>query len=677
MSWWFPRLNRFGEVISGNGTLLLDGHDLGRPGYSPCWQDDNHVIAASPFTGGTATIVNVRTGTVDELPWVFAGRAGNAPGVSAGQGSWCGWSDAIGLVTNDVVLDSLAASGSIDRMTGTLGYLTPYQSDTRRVVIDGFTVRQSAPADNLRLADGAATWMEWMNGRWKLWGRLGHDQPKPLGPLPLDEPEFLSVPVICDGQYWVVLQTAVGLVVFPWGDTDGYILEGEVQFPDAIWVDGKIRIVATLSNGTPVQHNISLAGPRTDLSTYHPSGGDPLPERPTITITDYNPKSGEVPPELAVKAICKVSGGPAERIIWSQQKDGGPWQVVTDPPNAPDDPDHTYRFSSPGTYGLKVRVEGPGGSDETGLARLVTVTKTPDVPTPPTRGERFWFAPNIGSTDMLQLFTNPEVWTAVRAKIGVFQFYLQHILNVGGDIGPNNYEAFRDAGAFELLTREGICIAVEQGSVKPGQCDAVRSAEMMLEAQQKITEAGGLLSFVSMDEPLVSGLDPTLCNQAVAQCAEATANFIHVAQQHELRVGWIEAWPHNSVDTMAEFLQQLDKRGARPAYWHLDIDRKRAQKEGKSIPKMLAECEIHAADRSMPLGVIFVGYSHDTDAQYCADVRSWAIEVQGYQPGLTHVITQSWATRGDGGHQDIPLNVPESDETKHTNLLDDVVELFV
>lgn len=674
MSWWFPRFNLFGEIASGNGRLWVHGDDRG-PGYSPDWISADFLIVPSPDAGGKTAIMQQVSGQREELPWAFSPRVGNAPGVSGGQGSWCGWSEVEGLIFNGVSIDPTAAPGSIDRLTGHLSYLSPYQSTLRRVVVDGRVIRQGAPAVDIRAADGASLWSEFDNGRWKLWGCIGKGQALARGPLPLEEPEFAGIPVLVDDVFWIVLQTSGGIVCYPWGSHMGYIVDDEEwRFPDAIAVaNGRIRVRGTNAQGTALDHTFNLGDPMEDLSHYHPSDGGQVPEQPRVTITDFNPKQGEVPPELAVKAVCQVTGGPADRLIWSQQKDGGSWQVVA-PNNAPDDPDHTYRFNQPGTYGLKVKVEGPGGSDETGVPRVVSVIQKDQ--TLPIRNNRYIFGPNIGSNDMLRLFNEPDSWKDVRVKLDVFQFYLQHILDVGGDIGPNSYQAFKDAGAFKMLREWGIPIMVEQGSVKPGACDAKGPANMMKEAQQRIADAGGVLSSIAMDEPLVSGLDPTLCNQAMAQCAEATAFFIREGQSLGLSVGWIEAWPHSSVDQMAEFLQELDKRGGRPAFWHLDIDRKRAQSEGKSIRLMLEQCAQHAADRSIPLGVIFVGYAHETDAEYCTDVRAWINEVHGYQPGLGQVKVQSWATRGEGGHQDIPLNCPESENDKHTSLLADAIVRF-
>jgi hypothetical protein len=401
------------------------------------------------------------------------------------------------------------------------------------------------------------------------------------------------------------------------------------------------------------------------------------PERPRVTISSYTPQSGTVPPDLAVRAVAQLSGGPATKLLWSQQRDGGAWQVVA-PDNAPDDPDHTYRFSQPGSYGLRVRVEGPGGSDETGTPRIVTVTPAEPDPGPvPQPERRFWFGPNIGSLDMLQLFTEDELWPEARKHVGVYQFYTQNVIDVGGPIGPNSYAALRDAQAFRKVKNWGMLTAVEMGSVKAGatwECDASANIARITEVQQRIAEAGGRLDVISMDEPLVSGPE---CHQSVAETAVYVARYIRTAKQAGLQCGWVEAWPHVTLDKQAEFLQELDRNGARPDFWHLDVDWKRAKREGTPFDSsIVAEFRRHADERLIPLGIILIGDVHDTDAEYVNDVKGWAQQCNTLWHDWPHVKVQSWATRGENGPFDIPANTPETDESKHTSLFQFAVELF-
>jgi hypothetical protein len=47
---------------------------------------------------------------------------------------------------------------------------------------------------------------------------------------------------------------------------------------------------------------------------------------------------------------------------------------------------------------------------------------------PPESERVAWFAPNLGSPDLLELFTQPPLWTRSRGQIGVFQFYERQLL---------------------------------------------------------------------------------------------------------------------------------------------------------------------------------------------------------------------------------------------------------
>jgi hypothetical protein len=94
---------------------------------------------------------------------------------------------------------------------------------------------------------------------------------------------------------------------------------------------------------------------------------------PRVTITSYDPKSGDAP--LKVRAIYKrePTSGPIDRLEWLHKKPGSPlWNVAAT--NHPDDPDHTYTMNEAGTHEIRLRAIGPGGVGETAMKREVKVT---------------------------------------------------------------------------------------------------------------------------------------------------------------------------------------------------------------------------------------------------------------------------------------------------------------
>jgi len=101
-----------------------------------------------------------------------------------------------------------------------------------------------------------------------------------------------------------------------------------------------------------------------------------------------------------------------------------------------------------------------------------TRTVTP-VPTPLPE-DLVWYAPNMGSRDYAELFTNPEQWDAARARIDVFQFFSQNVLDAPCAIcGDNTLHTFVQAKAFETLRSWGMPVAIEVSAVKEWGCTGV------------------------------------------------------------------------------------------------------------------------------------------------------------------------------------------------------------
>lgn len=91
---------------------------------------------------------------------------------------------------------------------------------------------------------------------------------------------------------------------------------------------------------------------------------------PTVTITSYAPQAGVRP--LRVRAVALLGGGPAKSLTWRYRLIGAAkWTVAA--VNPATDLDHTFTFTRAGTYEIGVDVEGPGGTNGTGLQRLVKV----------------------------------------------------------------------------------------------------------------------------------------------------------------------------------------------------------------------------------------------------------------------------------------------------------------
>ena len=143
--------------------------------------------------------------------------------------------------------------------------------------------------------------------------------------------EFTAVPVATPGDLWLVVATHKGLVVYPWGDPDGYVLEGEYFYHDAAFFGDRLRVAATSGSGSFQYSRSTSTRPRTRPPNLSPddrrgrrdggNGGEI--EVPMITpiVTVYKWTLDELldgremvfgdtaNPKLGYKARVHVAGG--------------------------------------------------------------------------------------------------------------------------------------------------------------------------------------------------------------------------------------------------------------------------------------------------------------------------------------------------------------------------------
>lgn len=274
-----------------------------------------------------------------------------------------------------------------------------------------------------------------------------------------------------------------------------------------------------------------------------------------------------------------------------------------------------------------------------------------------------WFCPNIASRDMLRLFSNPDAWDDPRSHVHTFKFYAQHLLD-GTAVGPNTFEALRQADAFRKLQAWGIRTAIEMGAVKEWDCDAEKNVVNFDIAQQWMDDAGGVIDCIAMDEPLVSGRK---CNQSVRETARHTAKFIkHCRARGIAKVGLIEAWRHTLLPALQGFLGELASADAKPDFLHLDVDWKAALAQGQPFDAtQQRRARMVTNYFGMQLGVIYAGYDTAEPQEYVADVRRQAANIP--PASFDHAIVQSWAKNTNTGIQSIPDNIPT-----HVGLISDI-----
>ena len=313
-----------------------------------------------------------------------------------------------------------------------------------------------------------------------------------------------------------------------------------------------------------------------------------------------------------------------------------------------------------------------------------TRTSTP-APTP-VPFDLVWFAPNMGSRDYAELFTEPDQWSVARSRINVFKYYTQNVLNDPCPIcGDNTLSSFVDVQAFRKLTHWGIAIGVEVGAVKEWGCTGEEEFRVAKAAIQNIEANGGTVTFLDMDEPFIGGelvINGNSCGYTMEQSAAVTSQFIkHVAAAYpHIIVGDTEPYPYFSVRELEQWIVALEERGVTPAYLHLDVDIERVRVEGQDVIADLQTLGALLQERRIPLGVIFTSNwkAAGSDRAYFDSTMEWIRTVNGAIGKPQHVIFQSWQGPAANGIHEVPINLPENDPSfySHTRLITEGLHVF-
>ena len=295
---------------------------------------------------------------------------------------------------------------------------------------------------------------------------------------------------------------------------------------------------------------------------------------------------------------------------------------------------------------------------------------------PPT-ADRIWFCPGPGTLDFIRLFERPDEWAHTRQLVEVFKFYNQHTRSPADPIvGPNTYDALVRVDAFRQLRRWGIKTALEVGSVKeffcePGSGGMDVSARQTVDSVRAIEAAGGIVHYIAMDEPWVSGRSPACGGPALEPTADMVAAYMTGVQRAVPRaaIGLIEAYPFSSADAIVRMLDLLEARGVPPAFLHMDVDW-HSLADGafaRDMQRLKQTCDA----RGITFGIIVIGYDGDADALYAVDARGIshliADAFKTWDAMPQHVIFQSWVVTSTGLFI-TPSNLPEDRANTHTSL---------
>lgn len=653
---WFPDINSKGEIISGSGQVWLtspfEPARLIGSGVRAKFVTDDLIVYA--FGYGTH-LVNIRTNEMTLIPTGYNMYAG-------GNGDWAG---IVQKALTDVHIYR-GATRTIELMgygipvmapDGSLAIPKDYAQNVHEVLWNGVTVfggtSMNLSVCNSALAIQVATSMY---GRNILGVRRSN----------MNVVENWTLydwedPVVCDGPDgpWVLSVTQFSsLVLRPAGETLGYKLEGEWYNPAVRFIDGRFLVAGSSSRGQLMVETIYPSNPRVDLKlppvVVPPDKPvePPKPQRPVCTIRSYPDRV-----ILGSAANCKATyaGGPADSASWLYRKVGASVWLVSHK-QVPPEPEHNYRFKEAGNYEISLKVEGAGGSDQTGSTRLILVEEiiVPPEPEKPARQE-IAFGPNLGS-NIGQLFTEEELWDYSRQRISCFQLYVGHIISPGQDfVGQNTFDNLKQSGIFRKLREWGVLLELQMASGETP--NDVEQCVDKIEAEQ------GELGAICFDHAFIESTP-----EAFAERLQRIKGMFP-----DMIIGAYVPYPTKSAEDIRKQLVEWDKLEGRPDFLRIDCDPNQTDKLTKAE---FADIREMTQQRGMSLQMtVNAGDSATTDAEWVKQAK------QKFDFFLTlgswdAAMVQSWALVPSAQDRQLPRNLLESESDSHTALVKYCLERF-
>lgn len=345
----------------------------------------------------------------------------------------------------------------------------------------------------------------------------------------------------------------------------------------------------------------------------------------------------------------------------------------------------------------------------TGAAQSAATSrpKARPLPDPP----EVWYGSNLGSVDLLDMFTATDEWTLARSRIDVLLLSGSQVATAGWSCkvlpqhtcGDNHLDNLVAVQAFEKLGDWGIDIAIESffagpvASLNPVVCSNSTSVLNLtlngsLNVIAGVQSNEGTVYSLRMDEPLRQWM-PTYYYQQTGQTdprpclvdtlQEVADHVVPYIKQMKtwypaIEIGHVELYPEVGVDALKAWITLLEDNEVPLPYLHLDVHYPlllQYNSFGLNIDMAadLRELEQFTRAHGMDFGVIYTDYMWNSklwepgeydDQTYFENTIEWIelVEASGIEP--RQLIYQSWVapyfTTGTGPNQ-VPVNLPEND----------------
>ena len=264
--------------------------------------------------------------------------------------------------------------------------------------------------------------------------------------------------------------------------------------------------------------------------------------------------------------------------------------------------------------------------------------------------ELIWMLPNRWSA----LFTEPAGWPSTRERVHVAKLYVDWI---------DSASVSTLTSAVRVMADNHIATAVELGGLRDWGCTSTIMIEVEGDKLAKLTDAGGALTYVVMDDPFgytMERANPQGCGYSALQVSEQLVDFVRAMRSahHGVRIGLIEPvpwfWvgehpphPGNDFGGLPELLDTLQTvlgaAGEQIDFFHADSPYDWTEAHPAKWDK-LVDLEREVRARGLPFGLI---YNTENDG-FATDERFHDETLEGlkafWAAGGTpdHFIVQSW-----------------------------------
>jgi hypothetical protein len=300
-----------------------------------------------------------------------------------------------------------------------------------------------------------------------------------------------------------------------------------------------------------------------------------------------------------------------------------------------------------------------------------------------------WYTSNVATPDMPDMFSRPEKWAQTRALVDVIKVYQSQLAaDKPGQCrtcGNNIWPTLQSHGMFERLHDWNIHLAMEGGSVKPGDCDAAKNTRAVVALIDKLKKVNTKLYAIAQDQPFVSGL--IYCKaQGESKTAYYVKRYADSIKAHYERVwpgeviniGLIEAYPVFTANEIQEIVERLIHTGYKPAFVHLDFDRNRMVTYRISNARLkhdLLQLRGYLSSYGIPLGIIFWGQDGADKVKSGQNLLDFAMRIKSLYGAPEHIGIQHWDENREQ-RRVVPDNLSEHQAYTGTNLTLKTLEIL-